>query len=913
MFRLSMTIVLYLTLNGLIHSESTAYGQSTIAQKVQNIQNGFKSIVELQDKGQFYDAIGQSEQLLFEVERLPSSIWQRSFYRMHLENRLGNLFREVFEFSKAEKHYLAALDAREARKQYFQTQEVNSAGKYLETGYLSEGALLKVSLSKVREQMGQQDSAKRLATEALNLASLSKENDNIKNEIVAFCQGHLGWLSLHEKEKNAHEAALNLYLNCQALNLKLADPLKIANSSVVVGDAYTTLGDFTKARENYHRALDHYQQYFGDQFEKSTKRALVLYNMARTELLSNNKNYQSITDGLNTALENYRGQKGNEDPDTGLIHFLRAWHFYTNGVAGDPFSEIDQARRNWKRYALRVLSAGSNLDQEDYLERKDRAWLHGALTLGFLERNKSNSLAVEKSAEWLINGKSLSFEVIRSRCLARRNQQLSQRLLETRQQLLELSLLPETTKTNEKNDRKRREIELIAKEKSLARELVRETDGVIADFDWVTLDQVRGSLPTDGILIEILRLQEKDFRQPSALSRFANRRSVPGLHWQTVDERYVAWLIPPQGQGNVTIVDLGLAATIDQAVKEFREELSAAIPDPQKPGRRTTIQTKGRQVAELTLRTKLTRLSKLLITPIMDRIGSSSRWVISPDSHLWNIPWSALPVKGKNGTEKYAIEDHVISLVTSGRELIPRNNPDKKSAPSYLFADMVYPSPIPKLENSWVEAALIQKHLQSLNKGSHEVNLLVGQQASLKTFEQSLGQLANQEVSPKVLVLSTHAYFKDDEETHFSGNPLLRCGILFSSTQGGIEKTILSGQRIIDQFALPTTDLVLLSACETGLGKVRLGEGPLSLATAFRLVGAKAVISTLWEAPDEDTTRITTDMFKLIVNDSLDVPTALAVAQRQLMESHRNDPAIRSAHPLYWAGLIYTGGRVRLR
>ncbi len=95
-------------------------------------------------------------------------------------------------------------------------------------------------------------------------------------------------------------------------------------------------------------------------------------------------------------------------------------------------------------------------------------------------------------------------------------------------------------------------------------------------------------------------------------------------------------------------------------------------------------------------------------------------------------------------------------------------------------------------------------------------------------------------------------------------------------------------------------DLVVLSACETGIGSFEKGEGVMSLGRSFIQAGAQGVLSSLWSVSDKSTALLTTEFYRLIHAGS-NKPEAIGISKRKLMKD------ANFAHPYFWAGFYYTG------
>lgn len=100
----------------------------------------------------------------------------------------------------------------------------------------------------------------------------------------------------------------------------------------------------------------------------------------------------------------------------------------------------------------------------------------------------------------------------------------------------------------------------------------------------------------------------------------------------------------------------------------------------------------------------------------------------------------------------------------------------------------------------------------------------------------------------------------------------------------------------ISQLDLRHTDLVVLSACETGLGEIAGNEGVYGLQRAFKIAGAKHLVMSLWQVPDYQTQELMTIFYQKMLLERMSVRVALQAAQEEMRQ--------RNYEPYYWAGFV---------
>ncbi len=221
---------------------------------------------------------------------------------------------------------------------------------------------------------------------------------------------------------------------------------------------------------------------------------------------------------------------------------------------------------------------------------------------------------------------------------------------------------------------------------------------------------------------------------------------------------------------------------------------------------------------------------------------------------------------------------------------------------------------------TWNYLAGTEREVTSIETIMQSAGVPVSVKKGYAATEESFKNIgANNSPSPGILHIATHGYFFPDPKVQAKSNgligqnesvfklsdhPMLRSGIIMAgcnaSWQGkqtleGREDGILTAYEI-SQMNLSNTELVVLSACETGLGDIQGNEGVYGLQRAFKIAGVKYLIMSLWQVPDKQTSLLMTTFYKKWLEDKMTIPDAFHAAQKELREI--------GLDPYQWAGFV---------
>ena len=171
--------------------------------------------------------------------------------------------------------------------------------------------------------------------------------------------------------------------------------------------------------------------------------------------------------------------------------------------------------------------------------------------------------------------------------------------------------------------------------------------------------------------------------------------------------------------------------------------------------------------------------------------------------------------------------------------------------------------------------------------------------------------------SPKLLHIATHGFFLKDQDLYANTNiisaenkeavmnPMTRSGLIFSGAQNTINGQLLANDNgwlnsyEASLLNLKGTELVVLSACDTGMGDVQNGKGVFGLQRAIRMAGAESLIMSMWKVDDEATQNLMTYFYEFWIDKKYSKREAFKKAQFKIREIYK--------HPYYWGAFLLIG------
>jgi CHAT domain-containing protein len=304
-----------------------------------------------------------------------------------------------------------------------------------------------------------------------------------------------------------------------------------------------------------------------------------------------------------------------------------------------------------------------------------------------------------------------------------------------------------------------------------------------------------------------------------------------------------------------------------------------AVTAPFPPSAQEQVRAFHKTIAErgLGYRAQARQLFGLILAPAMAQLSGADRWILSPSSLLWDLPFQALI----EPAGKHVLETHSIVYAPSLSSLWAlRQRAAHPEAFALALLTLANPAktglaPIPSAESESRAIARIYGPTRSM--------VLTGAAAAIPAFRENAAKAS-------VIHLATHA---ESDSQH----PL---DSFLALTPGGGGDGALTARDIL---ALRLgAGLVVLSACETARGEITQGEGMLGLGWAFEAAGAASAVLSQWKVDSAATRDLMVDFHRRLIAAG---GAGKAEALRQASLATMRTPG--RAHPFYWAPFILTG------
>ncbi|HEX8289417.1 MAG TPA: CHAT domain-containing tetratricopeptide repeat protein [Pyrinomonadaceae bacterium] len=484
--------------------------------------------------------------------------------------------------------------------------------------------------------------------------------------------------------------------------------------------------------------------------------------------------------------------------------------------------------------------------------------------------------------------------------------------------------------------------------KEEAEKISKEVSDLTAQYEDVQA-QIRSKSPRYAALTQASSLDAKQIRQlldPGTIL----------LEYSLGEKKSYLWTVSTD---SIKSFDLPDREEIETQARKVYELLTARNQNPenetdaQKSLRIKTAETEYSKTGE--------KLSRMLLGPAISEIGKK-RLVIVPDGALNYLPFSALPnltytsaqpaTKSESPTRSWqplGVNHEIITLPSASVLALLRDEAEKRTTAQKMlavYADPVFSQKDVRLSSSFVSAAKqkAQANKKPFNRLPFDKQELTANNKSTnqsfnRDFERAISDLglasetateiprlafsrreadSIYNVSSKNLSLKA-VDFKANKADFINSN-VDQYRVLHIATHGllnsqhpelsGIVLSLVneSGQnidgflRLQDIYNLKlSADLVVLSACNTALGRDVKGEGLIGLTRGFMYAGAPRVVASLWKVDDAATAELMSIFYRKMLTENLRPAAALRAAQTEMMKQ------TRWKSPYYWAPFIIQG------
>lgn len=410
----------------------------------------------------------------------------------------------------------------------------------------------------------------------------------------------------------------------------------------------------------------------------------------------------------------------------------------------------------------------------------------------------------------------------------------------------------------------------------------------------INVRELASALPGNSVLIEFVKFEPISFKS----------QEIP-------KPNYYVFVLRSGEPDNLHFIEIGSAAQVDDLVSKVRTQILASGRSLFGRFRRPTFHEAGAE------------LSRTVLGPLRPFLDGREHIIVSPDGTLNMLSFEALPLDEK----RLVLDCFEVSYVASGRDILRFGKQGGSSTPAVVIADPNFDL----ADRSATDKGSADLKALRFDRlpGTREEGLRV---AALLRVTPWLGNDAlegrlKRVSSPQIVHIATHGYFQPESvfdvsasnlegglnglaehlaAQTISGNPLLRSGLALAAANcrsrgtappEGAEDGLLTAFDVTGM-NLTGTQLVVLSACVTGLGKIHPSEGTMGLRRSFTVAGAQAILVSLWNVPDRATKKLMLKLYGSLVS-GMAPGAALRRAQSEMRRWNRN--------PYFWGGFVCHG------
>lgn len=793
----------------------------------------------LRRAGEFDDAVRMALESRELRKQFPASTFDEQFDQGDILNHLGNVYREAGRLTEAQTCY---EEAREIWEKILPSNHLHLATVLSNLGLNLTG-------------LGDYD----LAEDRLRMAlSISESRTDPKSTELLATLNNLAIVLQAKKDYASAEKLLRRVVEIFELNRIPTPNRGAANSNL--GAVLLALDKDEEAESLLRRALEIYDERKLDDMHPS--RGTTYVSLA-TRYLKAGDYRQAEQCGLK-ALGIFDKSLNSEHPSRIEALISLSSIYRALGQTGQAVELRNQAIDLREKNLRRNLFIGSDR-QKVAMVRAYKAEVNDTLSLQAQYANKDSRALSLAFLTWLrFKGRAvdeISWTLEQSRRVAGPEEA---GLLESMAgKLREYSRLV----TGAQNDK--------------VRDRLKQLDGDLDRLD-VQLSRRNARYKVENRTFDIGAIREA-MPSGTALIEYARYSPVdPGTR-KVLSERYLAYVLLKNG--DMKWVDLGNAVRIDAAVRSFRAAVwkPSLRVDPRRPAR---------------------ELDRLVMEPVRALLGEAKTVFVAPESELNLVPFAALLTE----RGRYLVEDYQLIYLTSGRDLLRLGGRYETGSEELIFANSRFDAvgagrgeAVSEARSGRLSSSMAELKFGPLGFAYDEGDSIRSVRKSARVYRDATETEVKSVKRPFLLHIITHGFFLPDNEGG-DENMLLRSGIVFAGAnqrRSGRDDGILTALEAAAMDLLGTK-LVVLSACDTGRGEVRTGEGVYGLRRALILAGAESQVTSLWQVSDSRTKDLMKNYYA-----RLSAGEGRAEALRNVQLGMIGDRALR--HPHFWAAFIQTG------